>query len=361
MRNCTNWLVCFCTFGAFVMTISLFVPYWRVDHHGTTVLEGYYSFRGFPQKSYGLLHVKGNLQQSWSSYAIAACQFRDLGWVTALASSGYKMFAGNLEGCKGSQDCAIGFTGQMYARCEEYQSMMRISYVCLGFTFFAILMCIASTMIAWLSKRRKAGGISFGLYLVASIISSGGCAAWVVVTKNSFLKLQNTAWYPFPGLAVGAYMHIFGCCILCVSSCLFGWIVLPDVMSFDPAQEKIDKRNWKLRKKMERRQFMGREQGAAKNSPPPPGFNGFSPQPTPYGAGAPAVGAVGCQQGHWPAAHWEQQAGQQALHPQCDYTRQQVHYQWPAAQGGDDQPHGMQMPPAPPTGVQQRPQPLELE
>eukprot|EP00441_Pelagodinium_beii_P042716 CAMPEP_0197631868 /NCGR_PEP_ID=MMETSP1338-20131121/8889_1 /TAXON_ID=43686 ORGANISM="Pelagodinium beii, Strain RCC1491" /NCGR_SAMPLE_ID=MMETSP1338 /ASSEMBLY_ACC=CAM_ASM_000754 /LENGTH=178 /DNA_ID=CAMNT_0043203407 /DNA_START=674 /DNA_END=1210 /DNA_ORIENTATION=+ len=114
--------------------------------------------------------------------------------------------------------------------------------------------------------------------------------AWAVTTHFAFIKIGRYGWFPFPDLAIGFFLHIYGCIIVAVSSGVFGWLVLPIIWKYDPQQSKLDKRKRKLLRIKRMHQAREREEAAQQqqflyqqgpmmpvdpelmNFPAPPGF-----------------------------------------------------------------------------------------
>jgi hypothetical protein len=158
--------------------------------------------------------------------------------------------------------------------------------------FFACLMIAAGCTVFGLSKRKRTGGVAFGLWTFAGIMAAIMGTVWACVTDASFKTLSQTSWYPYPSLHVSFYMHVGGYSLVLINTTIFGFLVLPDVWKFDPAQEKLDKLQRKMdrkkeketrhaRKKEELQRFIGQQQQ---------GYGGYAPQPAAYGQVAPAGG-----------------------------------------------------------------------
>merc|ERR1719375_1755289 len=127
---------------------------------------------------------------------------------------------------------------------------MTYSMVTLTGTFIGIVMCMGGTLIASLSKRKRAGGITFGLYMFASIMMMITNIAWVFVSDSAFVNLQANAWYPYPSLNIGWYMHTVGYLMLGGSNVAYGFVVLPMVWAFDPVEAKLKKVQKRYDKKL---------------------------------------------------------------------------------------------------------------
>jgi len=322
-----NWCIFLCAFGGLLCLVSTFVPLWRVDSHGTTELERFWDYNGFDSKSYGVIHVKGSWSQSWTTLAQGACDIRNMGQIAGLGEAALRQVHWVKGGdCEGSEECQAGFASSMHMRCVEYQTMMRISMVTLCGTFIAFILIIGGTLVTSMSKRRKSGGMAFGLYLFGGLLLAIVNAVWAAVTDNSFKNLSLAAWYPYPSLHAGFYLHTMGYSLVLIFDTVFGFIVLPSVWSYDPAQEKLDKKKAKLEKRMAKEHqyaakkeelkaiIAGQQPGqpAAVNFPPPPGYGQVAPaaygQPAGYGQ-QPAPSPWGQQAYPQPAAQPAQPLG----------------------------------------------------
>merc|ERR1719440_531164 len=121
--------------------------------------------------------------------------------------------------------------------------------------------------------------------------------AWTLVTDNSFKEIGRAAWYPYPTLSVGYYMHTTGYLMILICDGVFGYIVMPNVWKYDPAQEKLDKLKDKQAKRQQREQaYQQKKQqlanvvaGQHQQQQYPPGY-GQQPQPYGYGQQPPAYG-----------------------------------------------------------------------
>lgn len=286
-----NWCIYFCIFGGLLCMMSTFIPSWRVDDAGTTEITKHWDYSGFESRSYGIIHVKASWSQSWTTLAQAACDVRNLGQLTGLAAAALSLV--NDGDCAGSESCQQGFSAHMHARCTEYQTLMRISMVTLCGTFLGIICVIAGTLITSMSKRKKSGGIAFGLYMFAGILLCSTNAVWAGISDNAFKNLSKSAWYPYPSLGAGWYIHTVGYLLILISNGVFGYVVLPTVWAYDPAQEKLDKKKAKLAKKIEREQaakaraeelkgiIAAGQQAPPGYGQPPPGYG--QPPPQAYG------------------------------------------------------------------------------
>jgi len=94
-------------------------------------------------------------------------------------------------------------------------------------TFLATLLILGGTLLSAMSKRRKAGGMTFGLYLFAGALLAISNIAWAVMSDGAFKNLGRTAWYPYPPLGSAYYLHAVGFCLIVISAAIFGKIVLP--------------------------------------------------------------------------------------------------------------------------------------
>lgn len=334
-----NWCMFAIGLGGFLMMVSLFIPNWRTDPHGTTELEKYWSFSGFQSRSYGIVHVKGSWSQSWTTLAQGTCDIRNLGQITGIAAAAIKFVSGG-GSCSGSEACQQGFSANMHMRCMEYQTLMRVSMVTLAGTFLGCILIMAGTLVTSMSKRKKSGGIAFGLYLFAGVLGAIVNAVWALVSDNSFKNMSSTAWYPYPSLDFSFYIHTAGYCLVLIFNSIFGYLVLPDVWTYDPAQDKLDKKKAKLEKRLAKdHQYKAKKEelqgiingGKPGNFPPPPGF-APGPAPRPYG------------QPQFPQPGAGQAYGQPQAYGQQAFGQPQAYGQQPAASQGGPQTFGL--PPA---------------
>eukprot|EP00928_Gymnodinium_smaydae_P088373 TRINITY_DN72471_c0_g1_i1.p1 TRINITY_DN72471_c0_g1~~TRINITY_DN72471_c0_g1_i1.p1 ORF type:complete len:548 (-),score=87.31 TRINITY_DN72471_c0_g1_i1:292-1827(-) len=275
-----------CIFGTVLLMISTFVPYWRTDNIGTTPIEMGWSFVGFKSRHYGVLQVKGMSSQSWGTLSNNVCHHRN---VQALKSAGTALWAlgtGDFLKCASGQKCGAGVTAHLAVRCTAYQSMQRISNALLGITFFCVLMGIAGSLAILLMKKQTAGGIVFGLFACSGLLSLSLNIAWAVTTDSAFKSLAQTAWYPYPSLAAAYYLNLTGGLLILIAACLYGAYVMPDVYSYDPAEEKLEKAKGKIDKRRRKREDAIKQQIAALNFPQPPGceqWNGYGQDGQYYG------------------------------------------------------------------------------
>lgn len=79
--------------------------------------------------------------------------------------------------------------------------------------------------------------------------------AWAATTWNAFTILGESAWFPYPSLAIGWFLHIYGSVTITVSAKVFGWLVMPLVRGFDPEQHELEER----KKKLERMNLWSKE------------------------------------------------------------------------------------------------------
>mmetsp|Transcript_145062 Transcript_145062/g.404133 ORF Transcript_145062/g.404133 Transcript_145062/m.404133 type:complete len:422 (-) Transcript_145062:110-1375(-) len=250
--------------AAMLLILSMFMPRWRVDRVGTQQLSAFWVVTGFEQREYGLLQVRGSFSQSWHTVVQSACDFRTFGMVVnagnlignaagdaidAFKKGGESDKVADLDkSCSGNDKCANGFAQHMWNRCHEYEKIFRISLVTVGCTFAAIIMSVSGVFVACLTKIPRTGGISFGLFLGGSVMTVAVNMVWAIITDLSFKRLGEDAWFPYPSLAVGYFLHLIGGFTLSASTGIFGYLVVPIAMAYDPEEEKLNKMNRKLMK-----------------------------------------------------------------------------------------------------------------
>lgn len=110
--------------------------------------------------------------------------------------------------------------------------MTTYSMLTLTCSFLGVVLCMASTLIASLSTRKRAGGISFGLYMFAGILMMVSNIVWVFVSDAAFINLGKHMWYPYPPLSISFYLHTGGYVLLLSSNIVYGTVVLPMVWAF---------------------------------------------------------------------------------------------------------------------------------
>lgn len=244
-----TWSVIYCCVGALILCISMFIPRWRLDEYGTSDMEKIWIFTGFDKKSYGLLHVKGSFSQSWNTMTTQTCEFRNIGQISNIGQTVWNVVTGgDPDDCKKSENCSSGFLTHMDVRCRMYEKLWTISSVTVAFTFLGVTLCAIACLAFALSNRRKTGGIVFGLFLFSGLISLSMNLAWAFVSDSAFHNLRETAWFPYPCLAIGWFLHLFGSITIIVASATFGFLVIEDACNYDETQEKIDKRNKKMQR-----------------------------------------------------------------------------------------------------------------
>lgn len=229
-----------CNIGTVLVLMSLFLPRWRVDPIGTDFLEQWWFFTGFNERCYGLLMVTGVHSQSWSTLSRTACDFRDFSVVSTFFQVGASAVVGNIEGCSGSEQCATGYMDHMNLRCTRYSTMRQISIATLCFTFLTVTCGLAASLVACLADRREHGGCSCGLFIVGSIIGLVANGMWTLITSQGFTALGENAWYPYPPLALAWFMHIYGCAMMLVGGGVYGWMVIPEAIAYDPEEERLN-------------------------------------------------------------------------------------------------------------------------
>jgi len=284
----------FCFVGNMLILGSMFITRWRVDDTGTAPLQNFWSFAGFTRKEYGLLQVRGSRSQSWTSIVRATCEWMQIAQVHTLGAASWQSLFGNEDGgnCGGSESCGFGYQRHMHDRCVGYDQIYHVSTVTLGVSFLTVLLSSCGILAATLGSLKRTGGLAFWLLFPVSLLALLADITWAVVTHFTFIKIGRYGWFPYPDLAIGFFLHLYGCLIVVVSSGVFGWLVLPIVWLYDPQQSKLDKRKRKLlrikrmmqarerEEAVQQQQFLF-QQGPAMpvdpesmNFPPPPGFAG---------------------------------------------------------------------------------------
>eukprot|EP00438_Fugacium_kawagutii_P016617 Skav214929 [mRNA] locus=scaffold2309:43237:52995:+ [translate_table: standard] len=158
-----------CCFGMLLVFAGTLMR-WRLDEplgnqklaaprHGVQPLRNVWNIMGFDSKSYGLLTVHARDSRSWTLITHEVC-----------ASRPKKLRA---------EDCSQGFADHMYARCREYSKIY-------------IAPC----------------GIAYGMLLFSGLSMLVLDAVWAldleaVTTWNAFTILGESAWFPYPSLAIG--------------------------------------------------------------------------------------------------------------------------------------------------------------
>merc|ERR1719502_245460 len=100
---------------------------------------------------------------------------------------------------------------------------------------------MAGCLLGGLGRRRVNGGIVFGLFVFAGGISLVMNLVWWYQSRETFLGLGTTAWYPFPSLSWGYFLNAGGCLLVLGATSAYGYMVLPEVYAFDKAEEKAEK------------------------------------------------------------------------------------------------------------------------
>eukprot|EP00930_Biecheleria_cincta_P070577 TRINITY_DN5820_c0_g1_i2.p1 TRINITY_DN5820_c0_g1~~TRINITY_DN5820_c0_g1_i2.p1 ORF type:complete len:387 (+),score=61.43 TRINITY_DN5820_c0_g1_i2:58-1218(+) len=263
-------------FGLVLVMIGIFVPRWRVDDYGVRPLSKYLSGwpTNFVTKEYGLLSVRGSRSQSWSLITRNTCDWNTASQVSTIAVSAFTEISAmtssssSSSGCTSYEKCGGGFANHMSDRCEKYSAMYYVSMATLGTSFLGILVSLCGLLVATLGKMKQSAGIAYGLMLFAGIVMLASNAAWALVTHFSFVELGTTAWYPYPDLGIGWFLHLYGCVTILVSMSVFGWLMMPVVMAYDAQEAKLAKRKEKLSKiskriKMNKKADAEQQQGLA--------------------------------------------------------------------------------------------------
>jgi len=279
----------FCFVGNMLILGSMFITRWRVDDHGTTPLQNFWSLAGFPKKEYGLLQVRGSRSQSWTSIVRATCEWMQVVQGHTLIAASWMSLSGeeNEENCGGSESCGFGYQRHMHDRCVGYDQIYHVSTITLGISFLTVLLSCCGILAATLGSLKRTGGLAFWLLFPVSLLALLADITWAIITHFTFIKIARYGWFPYPDLAIGFFLHTYGCIITVVSSGVFGWLVLPMVWLYDPQQSKLDKRKRKLLRIKRMMQAREREEATQQlfqqgpaipmdpesmNFPPPPGF-----------------------------------------------------------------------------------------
>jgi len=255
-----------CALGVLVMMSGLFLTRWRVDEHGTKPLQRFWSVTDLDAKYYGLLQVRGKRSQAWSTVTRITCDLMGAQG-TQVVSYGHHIGStivsairgnGLASECQGSESCGQGYTDHMHARCKQYEAIDTVNTATLMTSFLTILACFCSLLAAVLGGLKKTGGIAFGMLFFSGTLSVCMSLAWALITSRAFTELGKTAWYPYPDLGIGWFLHLYGGILILFSSIIFGWLVLPRVWNYDSEQAKIDRRQRQLVRMKERQ--MAQEQ-----------------------------------------------------------------------------------------------------
>lgn len=321
--------------GAFLMMTGLLVPMWRYDKHGTVELEKKYDIPGgFHTKAYGILHIKAGYSKAWMTQAQAACDIRDVSTGLSLLAMAWDTMLLGHGPCSSSEACNIGFTNHAIARCTEYEKMSKLAYVVMTMTFVGVIMLFAGIITVFLSKRRITGGIAVGLWTWGSLLPMIAATFWAIQTDQSFKQMSKSAWYPYPSLHWAFYLFIGGGGLVFICNIIFAVLVCPSVLRFDKAQERLDKKERKIARKVERdkkaiqrqiqlEQLKEQAENPQPLFPPPPGMKGKGKgkdfgkgfgKGDPYGKGTPyGKGDFGKGKGGPPPGYPPQQYGQPAM------------------------------------------------
>lgn len=263
-------------FGLALVMIGIFVPRWRVDDYGARPLGKFLGVwpTNFVSKEYGLLAGRGTRSQSWSLITRNTCDWTKASQVSSFAVAAYTEIqaltgsSSGSSGCSSYEKCGSGFSNHMADRCENYSAMYYVSMATLGTSFLGILVALCGLLVATLGKMKQSAGIAYGLMMFAGIVMLASNIAWALVTHFSFVELGNTAWYPYPDLGIGWFLHLYGCVTVVVSISVFGWLMMPVVMAYDAQEAKLAKRKQKLSKiskrmKMNKKTEEEQQQGLA--------------------------------------------------------------------------------------------------
>lgn len=278
-----NWCMIGCGIGAMFAIISCFMVSWRYDPIGTSQITSYFDMSfPFQSRGYGIIYVRGSWSQSWVTIADAACQMRNIGQITALAANAVKLVSNG--DCAGSESCQSGFASNMHTRCRAYEKLSTYSLMTLAGTWIACILCMAAGLLAGLSKRKRAGGISFGLFFFAAMMMMLSNLLWTFTSMAQFNELGRTAWYPYPSLGSAWYLHTIGYVMILICNGIYGHIVMPTVWAFDPVEAKIKKMEKRIERKNKKEAAFKAKKEELKNiianggmAPGPPGPYGMPP------------------------------------------------------------------------------------
>lgn len=239
-----------CALGMVLIIAGLCSNRWRVDEVGTKQLDALWYFsESFDTKTYGVLTVKGSNSQSWNTLTRTTCEYMNAAAVGALATAFLQLVKTKANGATctgGAESCLEGFSTHMTTRCEQYQKISTLNTALLAVTLVGILMGVAGIVLSCVGSRKKLGGIGFGLLIFPAVLLVILNISWLFVTDEAFTKLGTTAWYPYPSIGIGYYLHLEGSLLLLIASGVFGWLVLPEVNKYDSVQETLDKKRWQL-------------------------------------------------------------------------------------------------------------------
>lgn len=232
-----------CGVGMLLVMISVMIR-WRLDEHGVTPLQNVWSIATFEQKSYGLLSVRAREYRSWTIITQEMCDWTGMkgGQIASFAQAII-----NGGGCDGEEACGEGLAEHLYMRCKEYSKIYVVNFAVLFVTFFGCLLSLIGMLVGCFRPLRRAGGITYGLLLFCGFAMLVLNVTWALVTWNAFTNLGESAWYPYPDLAIGWFLHLYGSLTMLISARVFGWLVMPLVRAFDPEEEDLQQRKDKLR------------------------------------------------------------------------------------------------------------------
>ncbi|CAE7267923.1 DGK2, partial [Symbiodinium natans] len=234
--------VAMCSFGTVMIMIGTAMPRWRLDEHGTKPLENVWSVSGFPSKSYGLMMVYAKSSRSWDVIVRMTCEWQGLKGAQ-IGGIIQQVWSGD---CDGSQQCGHGFTDHVYTRCIEYDRIHTVSLIVLVISLVTIILSLLGVLMAAFGSLKRLGGCAYGFLLLSGFLATASNIVWAVVTHFAFSKLGEDAWYPYPDLAIGWFLHLYGGVTILIAGRIFGWLVMPLVRSFDSEKSALEKRKNKL-------------------------------------------------------------------------------------------------------------------
>jgi uncharacterized membrane protein len=235
----------------------MFIPRWRVDDIGTSELTKHWilSSSSFQSRQYGIIFIKGSFSQSWQNLAEAACDFESASYIAKWVSATYNSFNGVNDGCE-NEGCTGNLFNHMSERCKVYRNLRTVSQATMGLTFISVLAVTIGALIALMASTKRMGGIVFFLFFLSGCFSLMMNAWWALASDAGFKELGRSAYYPYPSLGLSWFLHLYGCATIIVGASVYGWVIYPVVSTFDPVENKMNKRIEKLEKRQFRREDM---------------------------------------------------------------------------------------------------------
>lgn len=208
---------------------------------------------GFKSRGYGIIYVKGSYSQSWQTVMHSACEFRNLGYITAWAT------AISSTDCT-DDTCNPGFYNHMVDRCDGYDYVGGVSKATMGLTFVGIMMVAVASLITAMASSKKVGGFAAGLFLFAGLLTGLMNLWWILATDSAFKKMAKSGWFPYPSIGIAWYLHLYGSVTLIVAGGVYAFLVWPEVMNYDEAEVKLQKRIAAKEKRQERKKMQQDQQ-----------------------------------------------------------------------------------------------------